>query len=243
MLQGQVVIVTGGAKGIGRYIAHGYAREGAKVVIADIDTERLAGTRKELEGMTADVMATKADVRSEYEVHSLMAQVADRFGRIDVLVNDAGVVTHFNWGIPRWASIRDMDKSFWDNVIQTNLGGTFLCTKHVLPYMEERRSGHIVNLHGGGNTGSPGSCAYVVSKEAIRVFTKFAAEEVRESNICVVVLGPGGAVATEDASEEVRQRVPGPELAGNRFVLAGQAGMELSGHLLDLKEGALQVLA
>jgi len=238
-MQGQVTIVTGGAKGIGRYIAHGFAKEGAKVAIADIDTERLDQTRKELEGMTSEVLSAKVDVRNEEEVREFMAQVANRFGQIDVLVNNAAIVPHFNWGISRWAVIRDMDKSFWDRVIQTALGGTFLCTKHVLPYMEKRRSDHILNVHGGGS--DPGACAYVVSKEAIRTFTRMVAEEVRESNICVVIVAPEGPFATEDAPEEARRRMKAPEEMGNRFLLAAQAGMEMSGQLVNLKDGRLNV--
>ena len=241
-LRGQVAIVTGGSRGIGRYIAHGFAREGAKVVIASTDVPRLDRTRDELLGMTPDVLAVTTDVRDEGAVRDLMARVADQFGRIDTLVNNAGVVTHFHWGVPRWARIRDMEKSFWDQVMDTNLGGTMLCTKHVLPYMEEQRSGHILNLYGGGNLKSSGTCAYVVSKDAIRTFTRFVAEEEREWNICVVVVSPGGAIATEDAPEEVRERYPGPELAGDRFLQAARAGMEMSGHMLTLEEGELRTV-
>ncbi len=238
-MQGQVTIVTGGAKGIGRYIAHGFAREGAKVAIADIDTEPLERTRKELEGMTSKVLSGKVNVRNEDEVRTFFGQVANQLGQIDVLVNCAGLVPHFNWGVQKWAAIRDMDKSFWDSVIETNLGGTFHCTKHVIPFMEQRRSGHIVNLFGGGR--DIGACAYVVSKEAIRTFTRMVADEVRESNICVVATAPEGAVATEDAPEEARKRLPGPESLGNRFILAAQAGMEFSGKLLTSKDGRLAV--
>jgi NAD(P)-dependent dehydrogenase (short-subunit alcohol dehydrogenase family) len=137
--------------------------------------------------------------------------------------------------------VSDMEKNFWDKVMETNLGGTFLCTKHALPFMQERRSGHIINLYGGSPPKTLGSCVYSVSKDAIRTFTRFVAEEVREYNICVVSVSPGGAIATEDAPEEVRRTMPGPESAGNRFVLAAEAGMELSGQRLTLKDGVLQV--
>lgn len=243
MLAGKVAIITGGAKGIGRYIAHAFAREGAKIAIADIDVERMEKTVAELREIGAEVLAVKADVRDEDQVRSLMKQVNSHFGHIDVLVNNAAIVTHFQWGVPRWPQIRDMGKEFWDNVIQTNLGGTFLCTKHVLPYMEERRSGHIVNLYGGSPPASIGSCAYSVSKDAIRTFTRFVAEEEKDWNICVVVVSPGGAIATEDAPEEARRRLPGPELAGNRFVQAAQADIKFSGQQLTLKEGRLEVVA
>ncbi len=238
MVQEQVVIVTGAAKGIGRHIAHTFAREGAKVAIVDIDTERLNKVSDELSRITTDVLTIKADVRNESEVRRMVDQAVAHFSRIDVLVNDAAIVTHSGW-VPPWPRIRDMDKAFWDQVIQTNLGGTYLCTKHVLPHMEARRCGHIINLHGGGN--GIGACAYVVSKEAIRTFTRFVAEEEREWNICVVAVTPGGAIATEDAPEEVRQRLPGLEFVGNRFVLAARSAMELTGQLLTLKEGRLEV--
>ena len=238
MLRGQVAIITGAAKGIGRYIAHNFAREGAKMVIVDVDTHRLNKVSEELRQIGADVLPEIADVRDEDEVRRMVDRAVTRFSRIDVLVNDAAMVTHFGWE-PRWHRIRDMDKAFWDRVIQTNLGGTFLCTKHVLPHMEARRSGHIVNLHGGGHGG--GACAYVVSKEAIRTFTRLVAEEEREWGICVVAVAPGGAIATEDAPEEVRQQMPGPESLENRFALAAEAGLDLTGQLLTLIDGRLEI--
>jgi 3-oxoacyl-[acyl-carrier protein] reductase len=241
MLTGKAVLITGGAKGIGRYIAHNFAREGAKLAVADIDLERMKQTANELREIGADVFTRKCDVRMEEDVRSLMKEVAERYGRIDVLVNNAGIVTHFGWGVPRWPVVRDMDKSFWDKIIETNLGGTFLCTKHVLPFMEAQRSGHIINLYGGSPPKTLGSCVYSVSKDAIRTFTRFVAEEVRESNICVVAVSPGGAIATEDAPAEVRKTMPGPEAAGNRFLLAADASMELSGQRLTLKNGKLEV--
>jgi NAD(P)-dependent dehydrogenase (short-subunit alcohol dehydrogenase family) len=241
MLKDKVAVITGGAKGIGRYIAHGFAREGAKIAIGDIDLERMKQAEAELREIGADLLALKLDVRDEDEVRGFMKAVVARFGGLDVLVNNAGVVTHFGWGVPRWPMVRDMETHFWDKVMETNLGGTFLCTKHALPYMQERRSGHIINLYGGSPPKTLGSCVYSVSKDAIRTFTRFVAEEVREYKICVVSVSPGGAIATEDAPEAVRRTMPGPESAGNRFVLAAEAPMELSGQRLTLKDGVLQV--
>jgi NAD(P)-dependent dehydrogenase (short-subunit alcohol dehydrogenase family) len=238
-MKDKVVIVTGGAKGIGRYVAGTFAREGAKLALADVDTLRLDRTLKEFEGQGAEALAVRTDVRNEYDVRALMAAATERFGQIDVLVNNAGIVPHFQWGIGRWPAVRDMDKDFWEQVVDTNLGGTFLCTKHVLPYMRSRRAGHILNLHGGGS--GTGAAAYVVTKEAIRVFTRYVAEEEKESNIRVIAVAPGGAIATEDAPEEARRRMPGVELVGNRFVLAARAGMDLSGKLMTLKDGRLEV--
>jgi NAD(P)-dependent dehydrogenase (short-subunit alcohol dehydrogenase family) len=149
-MQGRVVIVTGGAKGIGRHAAHTLAKAGAKVVLADADAERLHKTAAEIHQLGSEVLAVPTDVRDEKDVRHLVYKVADRFGQIDALINDAGIVPHFNWGIPRWPRVRNLSYDFWNAVIQTNLGGTFLCSKYVLPFMEKRRSGNIVNLWGGG---------------------------------------------------------------------------------------------
>jgi NAD(P)-dependent dehydrogenase (short-subunit alcohol dehydrogenase family) len=239
VVTGKTIIVTGGAKGIGRYIAGTFAKAGAKVAIADIDSKRLQQTLGELQAIGAEAMAIEADVRDETQVGSLMDRVVAGFGGIDVLVNNAGIVPHLLWGVNKWPPIRDMDLNFWDRVIETNLKGTFLCSKHAIPHMESRGGGHILNLHGGGNPQTIGTCSYAVTKDAIWTFTKHVAEEVREARIMMAILSPGGAIATEDAPEEARQRMPGPELAGDRFVLAAQAGLEMSGHRLDLRNGVL----
>jgi NAD(P)-dependent dehydrogenase (short-subunit alcohol dehydrogenase family) len=239
MLHGKVIVITGGAKGIGRYAAHTIAQAGGTVILVDIDTQRLYQTSAELHDLKCEVLAVCADVRSENSVRAMTHQVVERFGKIDVLINDAGVVPHFNWGLPRWARVRFLEKEFWDRVIQTNLGGTFLCTKYVLPFMEAQRSGHVINLWGGGRVQNHGACAYVVSKDAIRTFTRFVAEEEREWNVCVVAISPKQAIATEDAPEEARKRLPGPEILGDGFVLAAEAGMELSGKTVEHRNGTL----
>ena len=238
MLEGKVVVITGGGKGIGRHAAKTFAEEKAKIVVADFDKERLEKTSSELARLT-ETLAVNADVRSEEDVKKMVALVMSRFGRIDVLVNDAAIVPHFAWGIPRWPRIRDMEKSFWDRVIQTNLGGTFLCTKHVLPHMEARRSGHVINLYGGGGVKPAGACAYMVTKDAIRTFTRYVAEEARESNVCVVIFSPRVPIATEGAPEEALKRLPGPEILGKAFILAAELPMDQSGQCFAYEEGKL----
>lgn len=238
MLEGKVVIITGGAKGIGKHAAKTFAQEKAKVVIADFDAERLKKTASELSGLT-DLLAVHADVRSEEDVRKMVDQALARFGQIDVLVNNAAIVPHFAWGIPRWPRIRDMEKGFWERVLQTNLGGTFLCTKQVLPHMEERRSGHIINLYGGGGVKPAGACTYMVTKEGIRTFTRYVAEEVRESNVCVVIFSPRVPIATEGAPDEALKRLPGPEILGKGFVLAAELPMDQSGRCFAYEDGKL----
>src|SRR5438105_2542848 len=225
MLEGKVVVITGSAGGVGRYVARTFASAGAKIVVADV--KPLDAVSAEPDAMEAEHLAVPTDVQDEAAVRNLMERAMERFGRIDVLHNNAAIVSHSHWKGYDWPRIRDLDLRFWNRVIQTNLGGTFLCTKTVLPYMEAQRSGHIINTTGGGNPLGPfGASPYVVSKDAIRTFTRFVAEEEREFDICVVAMGPGGKIATEDAPEETRAQWPGPDVAGDRFVLAAQVGME-----------------
>ena len=233
-----MVIVTGSGKGIGRHAAKTFAQEKAKVVIADFNPEWARRTAGEL-GQITEALPMTVDVRKEEEVKKMVEAALNRFGQIDVLINDAAIVPHFAWGIPRWPRIRDMEKDFWDRVIETNLGGTFLCTKHVLPHMERRRSGHIINLYGGGGINPPGSCAYVVTKEAIRTFTRYVAEEVREANVCVAIFSPRVPIVTEGAPEEALKSLPGPEILGNGFGLAAELPMECSGQMFAFQDGRL----
>jgi 3-oxoacyl-[acyl-carrier protein] reductase len=239
-VEGKSVIVTGAAKGIGRWIARTFVEAGSLVTIADIETDRLEQTREELSEFGGDVLAVPTDVRDEAQVQALMGKVIAERGGIDVLVNNAAIVPHLNWGNNFWPRFRDMERGFFDRVIDTALGGTFLCTKHAVPHMEAKRSGHIVNLYGGG--GRIGSGSYVIAKEAVRYFTKTVAQEEEEYGVCVVIISPGAAIATEDAPEEARQRMPGPEFAGNRFVLAAQVGMDMTGKCLKLADDGVTLV-
>jgi 3-oxoacyl-[acyl-carrier protein] reductase len=238
MLEGKVVIVTGAGQGIGRHAATTLAEQKAKIVIADLNEEKARKTATDLARLTESI-PLPVDVRDEESVKRMIDQAVNHFGQLDVLVNDAAIVPHFAWGIPRWPRISEMPKDFWDRVIQTNLNGTFNATKHAVPHMEKRRTGHIINLYGGGGIIPAGACAYVVSKDAIRTFTRYVAEEVRSSNICVVTFSPRVPIVTEDAPEEAFKRLPGPEILGQGFVLAAQLPMEQSGGYFAYDNGKL----
>ena len=238
MLEGKVVIVTGAGQGIGRHAATTLAEQKAKIVIADLNEEKARKTATDLARLTESI-PLPVDVRDEESVKRMIDQAVNHFGQLDVLVNDAAIVPHFAWGIPRWPRISEMPKDFWDRVIQTNLNGTFNATKHAVPHMEKRRTGHIINLYGGGGIIPAGACAYVVSKDAIRTFTRYVAEEVRSSNICVVTFSPRVPIVTEDAPEEAFKRLPGPEILGQGFALAAQLPMEQSGGCFAYDNGRL----
>ena len=124
----KVVLVTGGAQGVGRQIVKTFAAEGARIAIADVAP--FDNVLNDIKQHDVDVLPIHTDVRDVASVRSLMEQVHNRFGRIDVVINDAGIVTHFQWGIARWPRIAEMEPDFFDKVIRTNLIGTFLSTKH-----------------------------------------------------------------------------------------------------------------
>ena len=218
MLQGKVVVITGSGQGIGKHAAKTFAQERAKVVIADFNAELAKKTAAEI-GEVTESMAAHADVRNEDSVKRLFDAVINRFGQIDVLINNAAIVPHFAWNIPRWPLIADMPVEFWDRVIHTNLYGTFFGTKHVIPHMAKRKTGHIINLFGGGGVKPGGAATYMVTKDGIRTFSRYVAEEVRDFNICVVTFSPRVPIATETAPEEALKRLPGPGVICQNRVL------------------------
>jgi NAD(P)-dependent dehydrogenase (short-subunit alcohol dehydrogenase family) len=240
-MRDKVVIITGSARGHGRSIAVAFASQGARLALVDIGS--LEQTTKDCQEHDAEVVAFNTDLRDPEQVRQMVEQVHQKYGRIDVLVNDAGIVTHFRYGEPRWPRIADMDLEFFDKVIRTNLYGTFLTTKYALPYMEAQGGGHIINFGQGGvgrpvRPVEPGAAVYHVSKVAIRDFTHEVAIEELDRNVCIVAFGPGGP-AGEDP-EEVRASAAQIDLElGMKVVLAAEAPMSLSGRMVAVRDGVL----
>ncbi len=250
-MEGKVVVITGGASGIGRFVAGTFAAAGARLAIADVAP--MDAVAEEVASAGAEVLTVPTDVRIDDEVESLMQQVHDRYGRIDVLLNNAAIVTHFpGGGKTPWPRIRDMDEEFIDNVVRTNVIGVILCTKYVLPYMEAQGSGHIVNIGQGAlkastRTDNIGSAMYSMSKVAVRSFTNHVAAEEAEHNVCIVSMGPGSGggryrgIWTEDIEEQYRSGMAPIDSVGDRYVLAAEAPMEFSGHQIVFVDGALAI--
>jgi len=266
----KVVVVTGAAQGVGRYVARTFAAEGARLVIADVAS--METVTCELENLQADVLSVRTDVTNEDDVRSLFDQVYRRWGRIDVLINNAGIAPHFAVGAPRWPRVRDLPLGFFQKVMTTNLAGTFLCTKHALPYMESLCAGHIINFGQGSlrrqeRPANIGSAVYGTSKLAIRAFTRQVADEEREFDICIISMGPGGTIdgaarprttiagrsrhasvgglVTEDSPDWAResQAMLQIDAVGNRYVLAAEAPMEYSGEQLSVRDGKLVIVS
>jgi NAD(P)-dependent dehydrogenase (short-subunit alcohol dehydrogenase family) len=186
-LDGRVAIVTGGAKGIGRHYVQALAAEGARVMIADIaDGAEFTESLAALHGAGAVASAT-TDVSDEGAVKRLVALTVERFGAIDVLVNNAALFAPL-----AEQACTDIAVDLWDRVMAVNLRGAFLMVKHVAPHMIERRYGKIINI-GSGSTfrGIPWLLHYVTSKGGITAMTRALSRELGQHGIRVNTLAPG----------------------------------------------------
>ena len=182
-LDDKVTIVTGAGRGIGRGIVEKLAAEGAKVVVSDVDEESARETAGAIGG---GAVGLRADVTSKESVEAMVEEVVDRFGRVDVLVNNAG------WD--RVEPFLKSNESDWERVIAINLYGTLHCCKAVLPVMVEQEYGKVVNIGSdAGRVGSSGEAVYSAAKGGIISFTKTLAREMARYKINVNCICPGPA--------------------------------------------------
>ena len=206
-LTGKTALVTGGAKGIGRHYSLALAGEGARVMIADIeDGAALAAEIAQAHGADSAAAAI-CDVSDERQVQALVQQPLERFGRIDVLVNNAALYAKLQ---PR--NFNEWDVATWDRVMAVNTRGPFLMVKHVAPHMMARRSGKIINIASGAPyKGVPRMLPYVSSKGAIIAFTRALSRELGEYGIAVNSLSPGYILSDtglENVQHVEEERVP-----------------------------------
>jgi len=229
-LKGKVALITGGGRGIGRAIALGFAREGARVAIA-------ARTRAEVEAVAAEIeaelgmaaLALTCDIVEEEQVKNLVQAVLAGFGQVDILVNNAGI------GVAR--PVYGMTRLNWDRALAVNLTGTFLCTKHVWKPMVAAGGGAILNISSlAGTRGMPMLSAYAASKWGQIGFTLSVAEEGKPVNIRVNALAPGKgdtairAAVTEDKTRLLRAE----DHIGAAIFLASDEARYVTGQVLEL---------
>ncbi len=241
-LAGKVAIVTGGTRGIGLAIARLLAEDGASVVVSGRDAARLEAAVKELESLGAPAMAVAADAAKREDADRLVEATRERFGRIDVLVNNAGIT--------RDQLLVRMKDDDWDQVLDTNLRGVFLMTRAVGKVMMRQKSGRIINIAStAGAMGNPGQVNYSAAKAGVIGLTKAAGRELAHWNILVNAVAPGlietdmAASIPAEAREAMLQQVPlkrigqGREVAEVVRFLAGDGASYITGQTIHVNGG------
>ncbi len=203
MLIGKVAIVTGASRGIGREIALCLAEQGANIVVNYAGSEEKASkVVEQIKSIGQDAVAVRADISNNDDVIAMIKTTIDTFGKIDILVNNAGI-TKDNL-------LMRMKEDDWDQVVNTNLKGVFLCTKAVSRYMTRQKHGKIINISSiVGVIGNAGQANYVAAKAGVIGLTKTTAREFASRNICVNTVAPGFITTdmTEALSEELKQEM------------------------------------
>ena len=241
-LAGKVAVVTGGGRGIGRETVLALAREGANIVILDVLENEARATAEDARKLGVEAEAYMADVTNSEGIAEVMKTIVERFGRLNILVNNAGI-TKDN------LLLRMTDEE-WDRVLTINLRGTFVCTRAVTRQMLRQKSGRIINIASiVGQIGNPGQANYSASKAGMIGFTKTVAKELGSRQITVNAIAPGfiRTAMTEKLSPEAREamlrNVPlgqygeAEDVARAILFLAGDDARYITGHVLNVDGG------
>ncbi len=230
-LDQRVVIVTGGGHGLGRAYCLGLAREGARVVAADIDEKAARAVADEIDGQGGQALAIRADVTQEESVARMVWTTLDRFGAIHVLVNNAAFFLRPD-PVPR-RTFDQIPVAEWDRMMAVNLKGVFLCCRAAVPAMKANRSGKIINISSSTFfVGREGFAHYVTSKAGVIGFTRVLARELGEFGITANAVAPG-LTATEDETTEV-VRARHEEVSRTRCLKRVEKAEDLVGTILFL---------
>ncbi len=238
-------LITGATRGIGKQIAITLAKQGYNIALNyRKENEELENTKKEIEEIGVQVLAAKGDVANFEECENFVKQVIERFGQIDVLVNNAGITKDM--------LLMRMKKEDFEQVIDTNLVGTFNVTKNVVPYMMKARSGRIINISSVvGISGNAGQTNYSASKAGIIGFTKSLAKEIASRNILVNAVAPGFIetnmtdVLKDDVKQEIAKNIPLRRMGTTQDVanvvkfLASDDSSYITGQVINVDGGML----
>ena len=245
MEEKKTVFVTGASRGIGKEVALKYAENGYDVIINYVsDKTDVEALEKEFKEKGADTLILKADVSNPEEVQNVVDKAIEKFGKIDVLVNNAGIT--------RDNLLMRMSEEEFDRVIEINLKGTFLVTKAVSKYMMKKRNGSIVNLSSVvGVSGNSGQCNYSASKAGIIGFTKSVAKELASRNIRANAVAPGfiatdmTEVLPDKVKEEINGQIPlkrmgnAKEVAELIYFLGSDLSSYITGQVINVDGGML----
>ncbi|PYV44229.1 MAG: beta-ketoacyl-ACP reductase [Acidobacteria bacterium] len=242
LLKDRIVFITGGSQGIGRACALILAEAGAHIAIGSRNLEKQSAVVQEVEQLGRKSLAVKVDINDPVEIRAAFAKVLEQFGRIDVLVNNAGITKD--------TLLLRMKKEEWDSVLQTNLTGVFLCSQEAIRIMLKQRYGRIINIASVvGQSGNPGQANYVASKAGIIGFTKSLAQEVASRNITVNAVSPGfietamTAKLSEAVKEGLLEKIPLGRIGSDRDVaygvrfLASDEASYITGQVLNINGG------
>jgi 3-oxoacyl-[acyl-carrier protein] reductase len=238
-------LITGATRGIGKQIAITLAKQGYNIALNyRKENEELENTKKEIEKIGVQVLAVKGDVANFENCENFVKQVIERFGQIDVLVNNAGITKDM--------LLMRMKKEDFEQVIDTNLVGTFNVTKNVVPYMMKARSGRIINISSVvGISGNAGQTNYSASKAGIIGFTKSLAKEIASRNILVNAVAPGFIetnmtdVLKDDVKQEIVKNIPLKRMGTTQDVanvvkfLASDDSSYITGQVINVDGGML----
>jgi len=241
-LAGKVALVTGAAQGIGKAVALLLARNGADIVVSDINLEKAEETAKEVQTLGRKALATKVDVAILGDVEKMVEAILAQLGKVDILVNNAGIA--------RDKLILRMTEEDWDAVLNINLKGTFNCTKAVVRHMSKQRSGKIVNIASVvGEMGNAGQGNYAASKAGVIGFTKTIAREFAQRGINVNAIAPGYIetpmtdALPDKAKEELKRLIPMDRLGKPEDVaeavlfLVSESANYITGQVLNVNGG------
>lgn len=249
-LKDKVIMITGAAHGIGKAYARRFAEEGAHVIVADIDAAGGEATAKAILDAGGSAWSRTADVRSLPNIQGLVQETVKKFGRIDVLLNNAAIyVTQQLWKGP----VEDLELEEWDRVIEVNLKGVFLCSKAVIPIMKQQRSGKIINIASGTFfSGSGNMPHYTTAKGGVVALTRVMARQLGEFGINVNCMTPGSTMSEESVSQEVLKRREGSmgkrafprvetpaDIVGTALFLASPDSDFITGQLLVVEGGGI----
>jgi NAD(P)-dependent dehydrogenase (short-subunit alcohol dehydrogenase family) len=203
-MEGLAAVITGAGRGLGKAIAERFFQEGARVALWDIDLEAVKQVRDGLDPSGNKAIAARVDITDEREVGRAVSETLERLGRIDVLVNNAGISRH--------RPIEEMTVEMFESVMKVNVTGTFICCRAITPIMKKQGGGKIVNMSSlAGRTGRPGVAVnYAAAKVAIIGLTQTLARELGPSRIYVNAIAPGPIL-----TEQTKQYVPEPFTSWN----------------------------